>query len=81
MAYCLVGASPLRLLTSIQRQHRPYEYLQDYMVDSSSNVMLLILTRVGFLRQFSANWALTGEVIFLYEVVALLVSRGLGPSH
>jgi hypothetical protein len=42
-------------LTSIQIQHRPSKYLQGYMVDSSSNVVLLILARVGFLRQFSAN--------------------------
>jgi hypothetical protein len=42
-------------LTSIQRQHRPSEYLSGYMVDSSSNIVLLISARVGFLRQFSAN--------------------------
>jgi hypothetical protein len=42
-------------LTSVQRQHRLSEYLRGYMVDSSSNVVLLISARVGFLRQFNAN--------------------------
>jgi hypothetical protein len=55
LVYCLAGKSPLRTLTSIQRQHQPFEYLRGYMVDSSSNVILLISARVGFLRQFSAN--------------------------
>jgi hypothetical protein len=55
MAHCLQDVSLLGLLTSIQRQHRPSEYLQGYMVDLSSNIVLLISARVGFLRQFSAS--------------------------
>jgi hypothetical protein len=55
LAYCLAGKSPLRSLTSIERQHQPSEYLWDYMVNSSSSVILFISARVGFLMQFSAN--------------------------
>jgi hypothetical protein len=49
LAHYLQDASLLRSLTSIQRQHQPSEYLRGYMVDSSSNVILLALARVGFL--------------------------------
>jgi hypothetical protein len=53
-AYCLLGISLLRSLTSIQKQHQISECLQGYMVDSSPNIILLDSTRVGFPRQFSA---------------------------
>jgi hypothetical protein len=54
-AYCLSDTSLLRLLSSIQKQHRHPECLRGYIVNSSLNVVLLDSARVGFPRQFSAN--------------------------
>jgi hypothetical protein len=64
------------------------EYLQDYMVDSSPNIVLLdsgwgrvstIVQRYnGMPKWFEA---MAGEVTSLYVVIALLVSGGLGSSQ
>jgi hypothetical protein len=54
-AHCLLGISLVRSLTSIKKQHEPPGYLWGYMVDSSSNVVLLNSARAGFPRQFNAS--------------------------
>jgi hypothetical protein len=55
-AYCLPDISLRRSLTSIQKKNfGPPEYLRGYMVNSSSNLLLLISAMVGFLGQFDAN--------------------------
>jgi hypothetical protein len=49
MTYCVPDTSLLWSLTFIQKQHRRPECLWDYMVDLSSNVVLLDSARVWFL--------------------------------
>jgi hypothetical protein len=55
MSWCLPDTSFLRLLTSIQNNIGSLEYLRGYMVDLSSNVVLLVLGMVGFPRRFSVS--------------------------
>jgi hypothetical protein len=64
------------------------EYLQDYMVDSSPNIVLLDSGwgRVSMIVQRyngMPKWfeAMAGEVTSLYVVIALLVSGLLGSSQ
>jgi hypothetical protein len=48
------------------------------MVDSSSNVVLLVSARVGLLWRFNTNEHSQVKMISLYVVLALLVGGGLG---
>jgi hypothetical protein len=53
-ACCPLNTPLLRSLTYIKKQHRPSEYLQGYLVGSSSSIVLLDSAKVVFPRCFSA---------------------------
>jgi hypothetical protein len=55
MSQCLPDTSFLRSLTSIQNNIGSLEYLRGYMVNLSSNVVLLLSAMVGFPRRFSVS--------------------------
>jgi hypothetical protein len=55
MSYYLPSTSLLSSLTSIQKQHRRLGCLRGYLVDSSTNAVLLNSVRARFPRWFSAS--------------------------